>query len=312
MFWRDKTVLCKVETIYGVDSNPTAAANALLLTDVNLLPMEGQDVSRNLELPYMGAQSTIPVDLHQKLSFKIEVKGSGNQTPGTPPAFGPILRACSMAEVIVAGTSVTYNKITANPESVTFYVNISGTLYKMLGARGTATYAMAPSGIVYLECEMTGLWVMPEDQVKPTPSIISQLTHMPQVASPEYVPTLSIGDWEPKARTFSLNMGNTVSLNSLINHQEVIIENQEELISMDVRAVPLGEYNPYVAAKTGVLQDIELVHGVGAGRITTLTVPMAQQQRASGIGQQTGIVEWPLRFSPLPNLGGDQFTLAFT
>lgn len=66
--------------------------------------MEGQDKSRELELPYHGAQPTIPTELHMKLAFRVEAKGSG--TKGTAPPFGPLLRACGMAEMIVATTSV--------------------------------------------------------------------------------------------------------------------------------------------------------------------------------------------------------------
>jgi hypothetical protein len=56
----DKIILAKIEGTYGTDPVPTGGANAILMTDVELKPMEGQDVSRNIERPYLGAQEEIP------------------------------------------------------------------------------------------------------------------------------------------------------------------------------------------------------------------------------------------------------------
>ena len=90
--WRNKILLAKIETTYGVDAVPVAATNGILATDVKLQPMEGTDVSRDLDLPYFGAQGTIPNELNAKLSFKVELAPSGSA--GTVPGWGPLLRAC--------------------------------------------------------------------------------------------------------------------------------------------------------------------------------------------------------------------------
>ena len=95
--WRSKILLAKIEAIYGTDAAPTGAANGILAVDVSFNPMQGSDVSRNLERPFLGAQGTVATELHAELSFKVELVGSG--TPGTPPAWGVLLRACGVAEV---------------------------------------------------------------------------------------------------------------------------------------------------------------------------------------------------------------------
>ncbi|SEN74590.1 hypothetical protein SAMN05216227_10232 [Pseudorhodobacter antarcticus] len=104
MLWRNRLLMCKTETVYGTDSIPTGMANAILGVDVQVMPMEGNDVSRELDLPYMAAQGTIPAELHTKLPFKIELTPSG--TAGVAPAWGPLLHACGCAQTIVATTSV--------------------------------------------------------------------------------------------------------------------------------------------------------------------------------------------------------------
>ena len=52
--WKSKILLAKLETTYNIDAEPTGAANGVLATEVALTPMEGSDLSRNLETPYLG------------------------------------------------------------------------------------------------------------------------------------------------------------------------------------------------------------------------------------------------------------------
>lgn len=310
MYWNEKTILFKTEATYGVDAAPTGAANALLATDVRLMPMEGQDVDRALELPYMGASGTVAVDLHAKLSFKVEVKGSG--AAGTPPAFGALLKACACAEVIVAATSVTYSRVSKNHSSATIYINIAGTLYKMLGTRGTATLRVTASGIVYLEFELTGLFTQPSAQAVPAVTLGNQLSAFPTVASSINTPAFTIDGTAHVLRSLALNFGNTVSGRFLIGSEGIIIHPIAESLDLTIEAVPLATFNPYQLAQTGAQKAVALTHGTIAGDIVTLTLPKCQFARPAGLENQQGIVEWPLRATPLPDTGNDQLTLAFT
>lgn len=106
--WKSKIILSKIEpaNAYGADAGPTGAANAMLLTDVSFSPMEGEDVSRNIELPWQGAQEELGTAFRAVLTGSFELVGSG--TPGVPPAWGPLLRSCGAAEVVTPDTSVEY------------------------------------------------------------------------------------------------------------------------------------------------------------------------------------------------------------
>lgn len=48
--WAEKLLLAKIEGTYGTDSSP-GAGDAVLATAVELSPMEGQDIERNLDKP---------------------------------------------------------------------------------------------------------------------------------------------------------------------------------------------------------------------------------------------------------------------
>lgn len=313
MFWRRKTLLCKVETTYGTDPVPTGVANALLAKDVKISPMEGQDVSRELETPYFGAQRTIPVGMHAKLNFSVEVKGSGAQTPGTPPPYGPCLRAMGLAEVVVANTSVTYNRVSSGIESVTFYLNIDGILFKLLGARGTGKLVINAQGLAMIDFEFTGLFAQPESQALPVVSTSSQLDHVPQVATTANTPTLTLGAFSPVVRSFTFDFASQVENRFLIRSEAVLITDSSEKIEVQVETVPLATFNPFLLAASQTPLDVALVHGVGAGRVMTLSVPTAQMQRPASFESQQNVVEQKLQMVPIPSsAGNDQFTMAFT
>lgn len=97
---RKRTLLAKIETVYGTDSAPTGAANAILCRNLDITPLEGQTVSRDLVRPFYGNSEQLPTSMYVKASFEVEMAGSG--TAGVAPAWGPLLRACGFAETILA------------------------------------------------------------------------------------------------------------------------------------------------------------------------------------------------------------------
>lgn len=308
---RNKVVLAKIETTYGTDAIPTGAANAVLATEIQFSPMEGQDVSRELDSrPYMGGQPTIAAGMFSKISMKCELKGSG--TLGTPPGFAALLRACAFAEVVSAGVSVAYSRVSTGHESVTIYFNIDGIRHVMVGARGNVVLKVSAQGIPYLEFEFWGLFAQPSDVALPAVTLGSQLSLAPQIGSSTNTPTFTVGGVTLVLREFSLDAGNQVVPRLLIRSETIMISDMDESIDMRVEAVPLATLNPFLLAQNATTQALSLVHGVGAGRICTLAVPTAQFQRPSGYQQQDGIVEWPLKMKALPTAGNDQLTLTFT
>ena len=306
--WRSKILLCKIETEYGEDAEPTAAANAVLATDVVWTPMEGNDVSRNLETPYLGGQPTIASELHARLTFKVELAPSG--TAGTAPAWGPMMRACAVAEVVTAGTSVVYNPVSDEHESATFYLHIGGTRYVMYGARGNVRYVLGAQGIVYLEFTFTGLYDTPSEAARATPALSA--FKAPQIASQRNTATFTMGGVSPVLRNLTLDLGNTVEARFLIGSEGILITDKQDMVEMTIEALPLTTINPFSLAETQTAVALQLVHGTGAGRIATLDIDRLQMQRPQGLTNAQGIKEWPLRGIPLPDAGNDQWTLTLT
>lgn len=308
IFWNEKVFLLALETTYGT-APALSASDAILATNISLTPMEGQDASRELELPRMGAQGTIPVDIHTKLTFSVELVGSG--VAGTAPVMGKILRACGLAEVIDED-DVIYSPVSRGHESAAIHLWIGDTRYALIGARGTATLRVGASAIPRVEFEMTGLFVMPQEIEAIIPDLGEQIEADTLVATTENTPEFTIGGTSFAMRSFSLGLGNQVETRFLIGSESVMITDKNETIETTVEAVPLTGFNPFQLARDRTFVPVSLQHGATPGNRIVVTVPRAQMQRPAGLEQNQGIKEWPLRLIPQPGDGNDQFTITFS
>lgn len=312
MFWDIQLITAKEETVYGTDSEPTGAANAILVQNAKLTPMAATEVTRQHSRPYQGARPSLLVGKHMKLTFEVEAKGSG--VAGTVPGYAVLLRSCKLAEVIVAATSVTYNPVSTGHKSCSIYFYIDGILFKMVGCRGDWKYKLNADGIVVIEFTFTGLFTTPSSVAVPAPTYGSQLTQVPLEATTETVPTFSIGSFLTAGlRTFSFNAGNNVVFRNLIRRRQVMITGSDETIDFQIEAEALATFDPFALASAGTTQAVSLIHGVTAGGIVTLSVGRFQILNPGDLQQQDGVVEYALRGKCLPSdTGNDQFTLAFT
>lgn len=306
--WRQKVLLAKIEAVYGTDPAPTGALNAILAQNIALTPMDGNDLSRELELATLGAQATLPVELSMQITFEVELVPSG--TAGTPPAWGPLLRGCGLAEVTDAGVAVTYNPVSTGHESLTLKLWIGGTLYALVGARGTVTLALDAQTNPKLRFEFRGLFTLPAEQAPAVPALDN--FQVPDPVTSARTPVFTLGGQALVMRSFSLALGNSVEGRFLVGSEQVIITERAELIETRVEALALTTWNPFQIARDQTRIAVALQHGTLPGRIATIAAPSAQVQRPQGLENQQGIKEWPLRLVPLPVSGDDQWTLTLS
>lgn len=307
--WKSKILLAKIEASYGTDASPTGADNAILATNVTFSPMEGQDVSRELELPWLAAQATIPAGLFTRIGFRVELVGSGGA--GGAPAWGPLLRMCGVSQTVVASTSVTFRPVTDGHESGTIHFWVGPTRWVLKGTRGTAVIRLNAQGIPVLDFTFTGLFSAPSDTTRPTPTLSAFLE--PKIVSSANTPAFTVDEIPFVLRDYSFDLGNDVQTRFLVGSESVIIvDKPRELVSFQVEAVPLATYDPFAAALDDELVEIEIQHEAAAGRTITLTHPTTQPQRPGGLANAQNIAEWPLRHVPLPTSGNDQWALVLT
>ncbi|SPH20987.1 hypothetical protein ASD8599_01728 [Ascidiaceihabitans donghaensis] len=306
--WNSKILLAKIEATYGVDATPTAAQNAILAKEVSFEPMAGSDVSRDLETSFLGGQGSVPIDLHAKLSFKVELVGSG--AAGTPPAWGPLMRGCGVAETITAGTSVVYNPVSDGHESLSTYFQVEGTQHVIKGTRGTCTLDLSSSAIPYLNFEFTGLFTRPTEEARANPDLSGFMDPLP--VNNANTPVFTVDGTSLTMRSFMLNLGNEIAPRFLVGEESILITDREDSVETKVVGVDLGTFDPYGLALDQAEIPIVLKHGTQAGNIIQIDVARAQMQRLQGLENAQKIMEWPLRLSPIPDAGNDQWTLTLT
>lgn len=313
--WKSKIVLVKPETTYGVDSTPTGNANAVLLTDVQLQPMEGQEVSRNLELPYLGSQEQLPVGLYSVLSGTSELVGSGET--GVAPGWGPLMRMSGAAQVVTPDDdpddgSVEYSPISGNEESGSVYFWIGPNRYVMLGVQTTWELTVSALGIPGIRWTMTGLFTVPSVVARPVVVNLSDF-EAPEVASMATTPVFTIGGVTYVLRDYKLTLGNDIQPRMLMGVERIIITDKMETLAVTVEAVPMNVYNPVSSAVAPApRREIVLQHGTIVGRRVKIEQSKAVQRRFGGPQQNQNIEEWPLTFSPLPDTGNDQWKITLT
>ena len=102
---RNVLLLAKIESSYGVAPTPTAAANAMLVANLQVMPFEAQVAQRQTVQPFQGGRQRIHWGLMSRCSFEVELAGAG--AAATAPKWGPLIRACGFSETARSGAAGT-------------------------------------------------------------------------------------------------------------------------------------------------------------------------------------------------------------
>ena len=170
---RKSYILVKSEATYGTSSSP-ANTDAVLVRNLELTPLAGDVVSRDLIRPYLGNSESLIAKTYVELKFDVELAGSG--TAGTAPRFGAALKACACAETVVASTSVTYAPVSSSPSSATIVYNTDGLNHVLTGCRGSFSIKAEVGQIPTLSFSMVGVYNSPTDVSPVSASYTNQAT----------------------------------------------------------------------------------------------------------------------------------------
>lgn len=266
-------VLAKAEVTYGTDPVPTGT-DAIVTSNATLSPLEGSQVSRNLDRATFGADQQLHVAVHAMISFDVELVGSG--TLGTAPAYGPLLKACGCAETVTAATSVAYDPDTSSTESVTMYFFLDGQLHKMTGARGTFTLDAESGQIPHLKFTFTGLWQTPASVAAPSPTGWAGF-QMPEPVTFDDTPTVTLHGLASVFKSFKFDQGNQVTYFDNPGEQEVAITDRQSKGSIEILAPTIATKDYFTLAKQNTLGALDFVQGkTAATRVEFKSVAGAQ------------------------------------
>ena len=272
---RKMVILAKPEVTRGVDAAPNGA-NAMIISNVNLTPIEGDEVEHNFVKPFFGNSGSEQATVYNKVSFDVELAGSG--TPGTAPGWTPLMRACACAVTIVAGTSVTYSPITESLESLTIYANIDGTNHIMRDVKGNVKATADAKGLPKLNFEFTGLFTPLAATALPVAAYANFLDAIPVNKTNTQLSLLGIAC---AASAFSFDMGLSVVKRDLTNVDSVEITDRKSTASVTFENHAIGTKDWVGAAAASEKGILQLIHGTVAGNIVEINAPYAQIKKPS-------------------------------
>ncbi|TFF20541.1 hypothetical protein E3C22_16670 [Jiella endophytica] len=302
-YYRKLAVLGKLEATYGVDAAPTGAANAMRMTDVQFSPMEGQEVPHESLLPYLGHQGVELAGLYARLEGSIEVAGAG--AAGTAPAYGPLLRACGMAETITAATKVSYDPVSTGFEAASLYFNADGVRHVLLGARGTCTVNLTPNQIPRFRFNLMGLLGTISDQALPT---VDHAGFVKASVVNKQNTVMSLHGWTAIAESLALDLGNQVEMRFLVGDEGVEIVDRQSTGTFVVEAKSLATKNWFSIAKARTRGALSAVHGTTAGNIVEFNANQVEIGRPNQ-GQTQGILNYSLPLMLCSGTGDDEMSI---
>jgi hypothetical protein len=257
---RRRTILAKIESSYGVDATPTGSANAILVRNLNVTPLNAEIASRDLVRPYMGNSEQLIASKHVQLDFEVEMAGSG--TAGTAPAYAPLLKACGFAETDGA-SDVVYTPKSTGFDSVSIYFNIDGVLHKITGARGNLEITVNARAIPFMKFTFTGIYNAPSDAA--VPSVDYSAFQTPLAANTSNTTDFEFYSFPGVLESLSLNIGNAINYRSLIGSESVIMTDRQVTGTAVFEAPTITTKDFFAAALASTLGNLSITHGTVAG-----------------------------------------------
>lgn len=300
-----KLALVQVQDNLGEKFATASDAAALAINALTRTPYEGNTVERTRMHYGFGASAQINTGPYTTVQVTVPLAGSGTQ--GVPPACGPLLRACGLAEVVDddAGT-VTYEPVSEDYTRVNFWYVYDGEVQQLVDALGTATITCTAGALPTLQFTLTGRYNKPQAFQPGAHVLENQADELP--VNEQNTPTFTVHGHETVAQSFALDIGNTVVFENLINWQGVDITARASSGQIQVKAPGVGTHDYFEAIEshgethTGPLR---FVHGVNEGNIVEFLGAAAQLSGLSDQDQE-GKLHYTMTATYLPvTLGGD-------
>lgn len=303
---RKKILLAKIETTYGADPSP-AGADAVLVSELNISPLEAQTVQRGNLRPYLGRDLEIHVGEHVKCDFQVEVAGSGaSGATITAPAWGKLMRGCGFAETVDTATpgseNVNYLPVSGSFESLTLYFNLDGQLHKITGARGTVKASLGVNKIPHFQFAFTGLYNGPTATAAATPDFSAFQTPTP--AGPGKTSAFSFQGYAGVPISVEIDLANQVVYHQTLTTREVLITDRQASGNLVIEAPSVADKDYWSDTLTNAAGAFTIQQGQTAGNIVVFDGPNVQPLQPK-YGDVDGIATLEMGLAFAPTSSGD-------
>jgi hypothetical protein len=299
-------VAAAIEAIVGQDAAPTGAANAILISDASITPLDAQNIDRKLMRGTFGASEQLVGSASVKASYTVELAGSG--TAGTPPAWGELLQACACAEAILESPDrVEYTPVSDGLKSATQYYYDDGALHKLLATMGDFTLSAKAGDRPLLKFDWTGLdggiseasdsgnytaWKKP---VAMTKANVIDIT-----LGATYAAGALTGGTVYSSTGLELKAGNQVNFDALLSKETVDITDRESTGSLELDLTAAQEVEFQADVKANETRSLAITIGTVAGNKIIVFAPAAQFLAPKKVDRNgKRLIGYDLRFMPV-------------
>lgn len=297
-------LLAKPESVYGTDSVPVGATNAILAGNVKLVPMTQEAPARNTIRPYFSNEGKLLAGKHVQLDFDVEIAGAG--AAGSAPGWGALLKGCAMGETISAGVSAVYAPISAGEQSLSLYFCLDGIQHKLLGARGSFSMKFSKGGIPLLNFKFIGLYAAPTDTALPAPTLTGFQKAL-AVCQANTTP-VSLHTYAGIFQDISLDIGNSNLYRNLIGSESIAFVDRKPAGSCTMELPTIAAKDWFSIAAAGTTGALTLTHGTAAGNKVTIGAPAVQVTNPT-YSSADNIEHLGLTLDLLPSAGNDELTI---
>lgn len=306
---RKAYILAKAETTYATNSSP-ANTDAVLVRNLELTPLAGDVVSRDLIRPYLGNSEQLIARTYVELKFEVELAGSG--TAGTAPRYGNLLQACGTAATTVVSTSVTYAPVSSSFSSSSIIYNCDGLNHLLTGCRGSFAISAEVGQVPSITFSMVGIYNAPTDVSPVAATYSNQAT--PLVFRQGNTSAFSIFSYSGLLQSFEFDIANSNVYRQLVGSStgEVLITDRKPAGSCMIEAPTIATKDFFSIALGSTTGSVTFLHGTTAGNRVTFTSAQSDITTPA-YAESDGVKMLSLPFVATPTTAGnDEFSLAFT
>ena len=313
---RNTVILAKPEITPGTDAVPTGAANALLVSDMSITPLDAKNIDRNNIRGFFGANEQLVGTASVKVGFTVELSGSGAAM--TAPAWGALLLGCAMAEGILAlPDRVEYTPISTALKTATIYYYDDGVLHKLLGAMGTCTISAKVGERPSLKFEFIGLDggitavanAVPVLTAWTTPVAMTMANVTDITLGGAYATGAITGGIVYPSTGLELQLGNAMQFTPLLSLERVDITNREVTGSTELELTAAQEVTFMGTVKANTVQSLALTIGTVTGYQMIIHAPAVQLINPKKVDLNgTRMIGYDLRAVPVA--GNDELRIA--
>jgi hypothetical protein len=272
---QNQVIAVNIETTYGTAATVTGS-NAVLANDLSVNMLEANVADRNNITGFMGNQGGITVGRKITASFGVEFAGSG--TPSTAPAWGKLLRACGMAEVIGAN-DVTYTPAGMAFESATMVYRLDKIQQRLKGARGKFTLNLDSQTIPMMQFDFEALFEAPTVESGVMAGVDTSAFKTP-LGQTKDTATVTLLGTQVRMQKLSIDLGVETQFVEDVGSESVEIVGRSGSVNISFRTTDAQLITALSQASNNTEGALTAIHGTGAGRVLTVAIPNIQVKTA--------------------------------